>query len=1132
MHPHGHPQSHGHRRPSDQSYRSLPSPVPAGGILNQPQHLNSGGNSNGTNNSRPQSDSGESSRTTLLYSGQLPPPIPSGPSRASHSLSFRNTPHSAPVGLPARRPSPLVQPTWVTTPTTAPGPEHSPHMRAEAAEGNYGAPLTKWEMSANWPAFSVTPSKSNSAQSSFGTIGNGGQKQQHANTNPHTLGIGQSSKPGTRSQPEFPRRNSLEHLLLPSINRDSDKEQDTSSRAITPEVEQEQAKQKKRRIALSCAECSKRKQKCNRETPCQHCKARGVPELCLPSKAGEDSSDKEKKPVIPTINQRGIKRNSLSLMGESSRPQPLPTLTVRVTRIEALVNAMVNRIDGIDETKALQDWRINHAPATSPSPLDYPRISSDDQSLSPSRLPMNDQEDLMLERETEGREGGVTATDIDRDTIIRNPLPQSMVESNVPLGLDYHGTPAERMTRLFQDCGVNPSELQRLVSELPGPGLRHQLTEWFFRKINFVRYPISQENFGDYVKLIYESPALEAMAVIGLPLVCIVFAMAIRVAPLEWIGDEEQRRTYSLKMYWNSRTAIILSSALMAESLPLVETKILTGLYLVLMHERRLAEGWCEFRSALSVGQAILLHRDGTKLGLNAKVTEYRRRLWSYLVHADATYSCLIGRPTSINQDCVDTHPPLNLDLGEISPDGPASPKLMDIPTFATYLILRHRLGLIVAKITNHFQRLRSMATYKVIEDLDAELKEFVKDLPAAFRMHDFDRSYDTKLWFLPVHRYYIQTEILHFTIILHRPYLLRKLRQNRYALSRNACFEAAVTDWKIRNAFKRDCPDFFETLLGGSFREFNAAMIAGISIILNPHGSQADDMRKIMKSFMDQYPHDPKADDFSQKEVGIIYTLHRRAMANEELRAKEERRMKEESHRPHPPHHSHPAHPTTHPDRPSFTAISSERDNRPSPPHPHPSNPRPSTSGGPPTTNPNQTPSRSPLVNSFLRNEGRAHSHSSPGMGSSSEDDHPQRLLDHWIYSNTQFGPADTALGLQQYQAYPQPGLPGYINGSQVPLMQQGGMVGQGYTDLGGFGGFGGWGDPNVGGGGPLMGMGMADPSLMSGALTGGIRGSLAETDGNNSVYWNALVDGIIAMNPPNQGYIPDPHNQPMGPT
>jgi len=30
------------------------------------------------------------------------------------------------------------------------------------------------------------------------------------------------------------------------------------------------------------------------------------------------------------------------------------------------------------------------------------------------------------------------------------------------------------------------------------------------------------------------------------------------------------------------------------------------------------------------------------------------------------------------------------------------------------------------------------------------------------------------ELWFLPVHRYYIQTEILHFTIILHVSALLK----------------------------------------------------------------------------------------------------------------------------------------------------------------------------------------------------------------------------------------------------------------------------------------------------------------------------------------------------------------------
>jgi len=62
-----------------------------------------------------------------------------------------------------------------------------------------------------------------------------------------------------------------------------------------------------------------------------------------------------------------------------------------------------------------------------------------------------------------------------------------------------------------------------------------------------------------------------------------------------------------------------------------------TGLYLVLMYDRRLAEGWSEFRAAISIGQALGLHRDGKKLGLDDYMIEYRRRLWSYLVHADAT---------------------------------------------------------------------------------------------------------------------------------------------------------------------------------------------------------------------------------------------------------------------------------------------------------------------------------------------------------------------------------------------------------------------------------------------------------------------------------------------------------------
>lgn len=105
----------------------------------------------------------------------------------------------------------------------------------------------------------------------------------------------------------------------------------------------------------------------------------------------------------------------------------------------------------------------------------------------------------------------------------------------------------------------------------------------------------------------------------------------------------------------SARLAITISVSIKSESLQLVEARLLSAMYLVLIHERRLAEGWTEIGTAIRVAQALGLHRDGTKLGLGVFETEYRRRIWSYLLHADRTYSCLLGRPSSIDDACCDT---------------------------------------------------------------------------------------------------------------------------------------------------------------------------------------------------------------------------------------------------------------------------------------------------------------------------------------------------------------------------------------------------------------------------------------------------------------------------------------------
>jgi hypothetical protein len=45
------------------------------------------------------------------------------------------------------------------------------------------------------------------------------------------------------------------------------------------------------------------------------------------------------------------------------------------------------------------------------------------------------------------------------------------------------------------------------------------------------------------------------------------------------------------------------------------------GLYLIIVHGRRLAEGWSLFQAAVSAGQILGLHRDGTKVAADLTPT-------------------------------------------------------------------------------------------------------------------------------------------------------------------------------------------------------------------------------------------------------------------------------------------------------------------------------------------------------------------------------------------------------------------------------------------------------------------------------------------------------------------------------
>lgn len=92
---------------------------------------------------------------------------------------------------------------------------------------------------------------------------------------------------------------------------------------------------------------------------------------------------------------------------------------------------------------------------------------------------------------------------LDTGTQDRNPLPQS--ESQAPLGLDFYGTPAERLQRVVEFSGeatvgfyifvLTPAQLRDAFQHLPPKPTADKLVAFFFAKVNHVRYPIDERLF-------------------------------------------------------------------------------------------------------------------------------------------------------------------------------------------------------------------------------------------------------------------------------------------------------------------------------------------------------------------------------------------------------------------------------------------------------------------------------------------------------------------------------------------------------------------------------------------------------------------------------------------------------------
>jgi hypothetical protein len=84
--------------------------------------------------------------------------------------------------------------------------------------------------------------------------------------------------------------------------------------------------------------------------------------------------------------------------------------------------------------------------------------------------------------------------------------------------------------------------------------------------------------------------------------------------------------------------------------------------------------------------------------------------------------------------------------------------------------------------------------------------------------------------------------------------------------------------DFEVRQAYRRTQTKEMLTRVSNAYREFSTAMIAGIYLVLDPNGKDADVMHAILDTFMADHEGTENLDDTTRRELKIVEFLKAKA--------------------------------------------------------------------------------------------------------------------------------------------------------------------------------------------------------------------------------------------------------------
>lgn len=170
-------------------------------------------------------------------------------------------------------------------------------------------------------------------------------------------------------------------------------------------------------------------------------------------------------------------------------------------------------------------------------------------------------------RDNKGRSGAGSSS----DPVVNGFKLDSSVDS-------FESVAADNMKSLVQECGVSPHKFSELLQELPPSRVSDVLIDYYFDSMyvylwshfyafingnsNWTRYPVSECDFrAAYASICHNGrDGVESTSpsnVRFLPLLFVILAIAVRLAPEHIVGDARARRVTSLRYYWSCESSLM-----------------------------------------------------------------------------------------------------------------------------------------------------------------------------------------------------------------------------------------------------------------------------------------------------------------------------------------------------------------------------------------------------------------------------------------------------------------------------------------------------------------------------------------------------------------------------------------------